>query len=399
MKSPAKRMASQAGKSFGMYEAAAKLASQDPNADIIHLEVGRPSFDTPLHIKEAAKTALDNGIVHYGELAGSSVLRDALAARYRERNQIDVCADEILITNGVTQASFSALMTQIEDGDEVIVLDPFYPQHNSKIELLGGKVVTVELDKNNNFRLDAKTLENAVTDATKMIVLINPANPTGTMYTHEELMEIRSIAIKYDLIVLADEVYEFNIYDDSKHLSIASFPDMKERTITISAFTKGYAMDGWRIGYAAAPRSIISEMLKVTLNETTHPCVFAQEGAIAAVTSSQDCVKEMVDDDCLRRDLIVERLNKMPGVKCATPQATIYAFADFREWGIDSDELSLNILQHTHVAIESGAFYGDAGKGYLRICFGSEPYERLNEAMDRIENYLQSLSLPNAASS
>ena len=137
--------------------------------------------------------------------------------------------------------------------------------------------------------------------------------------------------------------------------------------------------------------------MKITLNETTHPCVFAQEGAIAAVTGSQDCVKEMVEDDRLRRDLLVDRLNKIPGVKCAVPQATIYAFADFSAWGISSDELSTNILEHTHVAIESGAFYGEAGEGHLRICFGSESYERLEEALDRIEKYFNSLTLPQTA--
>ncbi|NKB36834.1 MAG: aminotransferase class I/II-fold pyridoxal phosphate-dependent enzyme [Gammaproteobacteria bacterium] len=394
MKSPAKRMLSQAQKNFGMYETAARIAAQDPSADIIHLEVGRPSFDTPLHIKEAAKTALDKGIVHYGELNGTFALRDALAQRYRELNRIDVSADEILVTNGVTQAAFSALMTLIDEGDEVIVLDPFYPQHNSKIELLGGKVVTVKLDQARGFSLDAQALDEAVSPATKMIILVNPSNPTGVMYSQKDLLAIRDIAIKHDLYVLSDEVYEFNIYDDNKHISIASLPDMRERTITISAFTKGYAMDGWRIGYAAAPLHFISEMLKVTLNESTHPCIFAQEGAIAAVSGSQDCVKEMVADDKLRRDLIVSRLNAMPGVTCNTPQATIYAFPDFSAWGIESSKLAQDIVEHTHVAVESGCFYGNAGKGHLRICFGSEPYERLEEALDRMEAYLQSLELP-----
>jgi len=169
---------------------------------------------------------------------------------------------------------------------------------------------------------------------------------------------------------------------------------MKEHAITISAFTKGYAMDGWRIGYAAAPENIINQMLKITLNETTHLCVFAQEGALAAVTASQDCVKEMVADDCLRRDLIVERLNNMPGVRCAQPQGTIYAFPDFSAWGIASEQLSLDILHHTHVATEAGSFYGTAGKGYLGICIGSESYDRAKEALDRIENYLNSLTPP-----
>ena len=398
MKAPAKRMLSQASKSFGMYDAAAKLALENPEADIIHLEVGRPSFDTPLHIKEAAKTALDNGIVHYGELNGNGELREALAARYRQKNKIDVSADEILITNGATQASFSAFMSQIDEGDEVIVFDPFYPQHNPKIKLLGGKVVTVKLDKNRDFRLDAEALEAAVSNSTKMIVLINPSNPIGSMYSHEELMEISEIAIEHDLLVLADEVYEFNLYDDASHISIASLPDMKERTITVSAFTKGYAMDGWRIGYAAAPSSLIAEMFKVTLNETTHPCVFAQEGALAAVIGPQNCIKEMVGDDCHKRDMLVERLNKMPGVKCALPPATIYAFPDFSAWGVPSDKLSIDILKQCHVAIESGTFYGEAGEGHLRICFGAQSYKRLKEAMDRIEYHLNSLTLPQAAS-
>ncbi|MFT5351671.1 MAG: aspartate aminotransferase [Planctomycetota bacterium] len=398
MKAYAKRMASQATKTFGMYEATARLQAEDSNADIIHLEIGRPSFDTPLHIKEAAKTALDNGIVHYGELAGATPLREALALRYRERNQIDVNADEILITNGVTQAAFATFMTMVEEGDEVIVLEPFYPQHNSKIELLGAKVVTVSLDRERDFRLDAKALEKAVTSATKMIVLINPSNPIGVMYSREELMELRDIVLKHGLMVLADEVYEFNIYDNRQHISFASLPDMKAHTVTISAFTKGYAMDGWRIGYAAASKDIISQIIKITLNETTHPCVFAQEGALAAVIGSQDCVKEMVAEDCRRRDLIVERLNNMPGVRCAQPQATIYAFPDFSAWGLSSDKLANDLLHETHVAIESGTFYGEAGEGHLRICFGSESYDRLNEAMDRIESYLKSLTLPQIAS-
>jgi len=199
-------MLSQAGKTFGMYELAARLQADNQDADIIHLEIGRPSFDTPLHIKEAAKTALDNGIVHYGELPGSFALRDALAKRYRENNHIDVNADEILITNGVTQAAFASFMSFIDKGDEVIVLDPFYPQHNSKIQLVGGKVVPVSLDKNKGFRLDANMLEEAVTPATKMIVLINPANPIGVMYSREELMTIRDVVLRHDLLVMADEV-------------------------------------------------------------------------------------------------------------------------------------------------------------------------------------------------
>ncbi len=382
----ARRMESQKNKSFGMYEHAMKLA-QD-GADIIHLEVGRPSSDTPLHIKEAAKAALDNGIVHYGDLQGTLALREALAQRYRERNQLDFDADEILITNGVTQSAFAALMATINPGDEVIVLEPYYPQHNPKVALLGGKVVSVPLDSSRDFRLDAAAVEAAVTPATRMIILVNPANPVGTVYTRDELGALADICIKHDLLLLADEVYEFNIFDQGRHISIASLPGMRERTITTSAFTKAYSMDGWRIGFTAAPRSIIAAMNKVTLNDTTHPCVFAQEGAIAAVTGPQDCLEIMVKEDRRRRDLVVERLNNMPGIRCHQPQATIYALPDFRELGKSSEHLAHELLNECHVAVESGVTYGQSCEGYIRMCFGSEPYERLDEALDRIEAYI-----------
>lgn len=398
MKWSASRMSSQADKGFGMYETAARL--QSGGADIIHLEVGRPSSDTPVHIKEAAKAALDAGMVHYSELQGLGPLREALADRYADRYGVDYTADEILITNGVTQASFAAFMATIEDGDEVIVLDPFYPQHNSKITLAGGKVVPAPLKLvNGSFRLDATAVEKAITPATKMIVLINPANPTGTVYTREELQQLATIVANNDLLVLSDEVYEFITFDDNQHICFASLPGMKERTITVSAFTKAYAMDGWRIGYAAAPATILTDLHKVTMNSTTHPCIFAQEGARVAVTGSQDCLHELVAEDKARRDLVVDSLNAIPGVSCSTPQGTIYAFADISELGVDADDLAMRVLEETHVALESGAFYSERGQDYLRICFGSEPYDRLAEAMDRLQRYLGSWQLNQAPGS
>jgi aspartate aminotransferase len=390
MKPFAERMNSQKNKSFGMYEAAAKLERE--GADIIHLEVGRPSADTPLHIKEAAKTALDNGIVHYGDLQGTLALREALARRYRERNGLDVGPDEILITNGITQSAFAALMTLVDPGDEVIVLEPYYPQHNPKVELLGGKIVPVPLDKSRDFRLDPEAVARAVTARTKLLILINPANPVGVAFTQDELAALSEICIQHDLYLLADEVYEFNVYDDTRHVSIATLPGMRERTVTTSAFTKAYAMDGWRIGYSAGPRELIAAMNKVTLNDTTHPCVFAQEGALVAVTGSQDCLAQMVQADRRRRDLVVERLNAMPGVRCHTPQGTIYALPDFSALGASSGEMAEALLHESHVAVEGGHFYGASGEGHLRICFGAEPYERLEEAMDRIERYLERLA-------
>lgn len=387
MKWPAKRLETQADKGFGMYETARQL--EQGGADIIHLEVGRPSFDTPLHIKEAAKRALDQGIVHYGDLQGTLSLREGLSRKLREYNKIDVGPDEVLVTNGLTQASFATFMATLNEGDEAVVFEPYYPQHNKKIELVGGRVVSVVLRKEDGYRIDPEAIERKVTLRTRMIVFVNPTNPTGRVFSREEVEAVAEVARRHDLLVMTDEVYDYILYDGREHVSLASLAGMKERTISLFAFTKAYAMDGWRLGYAAGKRDFIQGLQKVVLNETTHPNVFAQEGAVAAVVGSQKCVEDMVVEDRRRRDLVFERLNRMPGVKCPKPEGAIYAFPDFSALKKTSAELAEEILRRTHVATESGSFYGSAGEGHLRVCFGSAPYDRLEEAMNRIEDYLR----------
>jgi aspartate aminotransferase len=390
MQWPAARLNTQGKKSFGMYERAA--ASQRPRNEIYHLEVGRPHSDTPAHIKAAAKAALDAGIVHYGDLRGLASLREALAERYVREAGASYSAEQILITNGVTQASYAAFMAALDPGDEVIVLEPFYPQHHSKIELAGARVVPVPLSRqpDGSYRLDANAVAAAVTARTRMIVLINPANPTGTVYRRAELEQLATIATQHDLLVLSDEVYEFITFDGHEHITFASLPGMHERTITVSAFTKAYAMDGWRVGYAAAPEHMIDDMRRITMSTTTHPCVFAQEGALAAVTGPQDCLRQMVEEDRRARDLVVGVLASIRGVQCPIPQGTIYAFPDMSGLGLDADDLVVRIFEATGVAIESGAFYGRNCRRNLRVCFGSEPYARTAEAMQRVKLFLQS---------
>lgn len=388
MKFPARRMASQQGKSFGVYEAALRL--QAAGADVIHLGVGRPSDDTPEHVKAAAKAALDAGCVHYGDLQGTLRLREVLAARYRDEQGLPATPECVLVTNGVTQASFAAFMAAIDPGDEVIVLEPYYPQHNTKIAFAGGTVVRVRLaNRDGRFTLDPAALEAAITPRTRMIVLVNPSNPTGTVYTRAELASLAEIAIRHDLLVLSDEVYEYVVFDGRRHVSIASLPGMWERTITVSAFTKAYAMDGWRVGYAVAPSEVIRQLKFVTMNDTTHPCVFAQEGAIAAVAGPTAARDALVAADERRRSLVARRLNEIPGIRCPVPEGTIYAFPDVRALGLPSAALAERILKSAHVAVESGTFYGASGEGHLRICVASEPYERIAEAMDRLETFVR----------
>ncbi|MFN3473725.1 MAG: pyridoxal phosphate-dependent aminotransferase [Blastomonas sp.] len=389
MKWPAQRLSTGSKKSFGMYDEASKLDAQ--GVDLIHLEFGRPHADTPDHIKQATKAALDAGIVHYGDFRGTLSFRQALVKKLRDFNKLDYGVDEVLVTNGLTHASFAAFMAAIDPGDEVILLDPYYPQHIGKTELAGGKVVIAGLDKANNFAISKEKIAEKITDRTRMIVLINPANPTGRVYTREELQHIADLAIEHDLLVLSDEVYEYITYDQAQHISIASLPGMRERTITCFAFTKAYSMDGWRVGYVTADAKLMPAILTIAMTDVTHVNVFVQEGARAAVEGPQDAMHAMVEADRRKRDIVVQALNQMPGVTCVAPEATIYAFPDITGTGRSSQDIAMAILKEAHVVVEAGSFYGPAGEGHLRVCFGSESEARVTEAMERLSRFFNTL--------
>lgn len=385
----ARRITQSSEKSYGMVQkAAAKSAS---GADLIHLELGRPCHDTPEHIKQATIKALLDGKVHYSDLQGEVPLREALKKKLADYNGIEVSQDEILITNGLTQASYAAFMALLDEGDEAILLEPFYPQHINKIEMTGAKVVTAPLDRETGFRIRKELIEAKITDRTRMIVLVNPSNPTGRVYSREELEKLAELAIEHDLIVVSDEVYEQILFDGAEHISIASLGGMKERTITMFAFTKAYAMDGWRLGYLAADAALMSGLMKITMNEVTHVNTFIQDGALAAITGPASALQDMVDDDRKKRDLVVQRLNQMPGVICAMPQGTIYAFPDISGTGMKSQDAALALLDKANVVVEAGGFYGALGDNHLRICFGSQSYERIEEAMDRMAAFFNAL--------
>lgn len=387
MKWPADRITQSSPKSFGMYEKAMEYMAQ--GKDVIHLEVGRPNFDTPLHIKEAAKKALDDGIVHYGEFPGDSKLREALSGKLKSLNKLDVSPDEVLVTNGLTHAAYAVFMAALDEDDEVILLEPYYPQHINKIELSGGKIITAPLDRENGFQVDRTAIESRITEKTRMICIVNPANPTGRVFSLDELKIIADLAIEHDLLVISDEVYEQITYDGHQHISIASLPGMWERTFSCFAYTKAFAMDGWRLGYVVCKKEFMPALLKITVNDVAHVNVFIQAGAYAAITGPQDCLAEMLQEDARRRDLVCRRLNEIKGIVCPSPQGTIYAFPDVSAIGKPSLQIAEEILAETYVVTEDGAFYGSTGEGHLRICFGAEPYERLEQAMDRLQEYFE----------
>ncbi len=384
MKWPADRISSSSPKSFGMYEKAMRLY---PNADLIHLEVGLPGFDTPDHIKEAAIAALRAGKVHYSAFPGTIELRRAIIERLKAHNDLTVKENEVVVTNGLTHASYAVFMAALDPGDEVILLEPYYPQHINKIEMAGGKIVLAPLNKANGFTIDVAAIEAKITPKTRMISLVNPANPTGRVFSRDELNALAALCIKHDLLVASDEVYEQIVYDKNKHISIASLPGMFERTFSMFAFTKAYAMDGWRIGYVACHERFVPAILKITANDVSHVNTFIQDGARVALTGPQDMIAEMVESDKRNRDLVVSRMNQMSGVTCETPEGSIYAFPNISATGKTSQQVADEILEKCHVVTEAGTFYGAGGEGHLRVCFGAEPYERIEEAMNRMSRY------------
>ena len=388
MRHIAKRITGSSPKNYGMFGKSCMIADRD----LIHLELGQPVHDTPDIIKDATIDALRAGKVHYSDLRGNADLRGALARKVETQNAIVATPEQILVTNGLTQGSFAALFSIIDPGDEVILLEPYYPQHIGKIELSGGVVIRAPLDASNGYSINAASIETCISPRTKAIVLINPCNPTGRVYTRNELSDLAQLAIRHDLLVIADEVYEQIVFDNAKHISIASLPGMAERTITLFAFTKAYAMDGWRIGYAVASPALIDAMATVTANEVTHVNNFIQYGALAAVEKGQDALAAMLSEDKRRRDLTVHTLNQCPGVSCTLPEGTIYAFADISATRIPSQEIAEALLRDEGVVVEAGSFYGPAGEGHIRICFGAETAERLEEALMRIRRFFNVLA-------
>jgi len=389
MRKLARRITDTSKKDFGMFAKAVGLT--DPNRDLIHLELGRPYQTTPAHIVEATVDALRAGEVHYSDLAGLPDFRAALANKLTTYNRIPVGADDVLVTNGLTQASYAAFMALIDDGDEVILLEPLYPQHIGKIEMAGGTAVSVRLDPAQGYALDAARIEAAITPATKAIVIVNPCNPTGRVYTRAELEGVADLARRHDLYVIADEVYDHIVFDGAEHVSIATLPGMQERTVSMFAFTKAYAMDGWRLGYLTAGPDVLPALAKIVATEITHVNTFIQYGGQAALQGPEQVLLDMVEEDCEKRDFVVERLNQMPGVICPLPQGTIYAFPDIRATGLRSQDMADRLLAEVDVVVESGAFYGPAGEGHLRVCFGSESMERLEQAMTRMQRFFNAI--------
>ena len=354
--------------------------------EIVHLEIGEPDFNTPQNITEAAIEALKEGYTHYGPSAGLPELREVIARYMADTRKILVDPDEVVVTPGGKPIMFFSILALVDAGDEVIYPNPGFPIYESVIEFLGAKAVPIQLREENDFRLDIDELKKLVTPKTKLIIINSPQNPTGGILTLEDLKAIADIAISKNIPVLSDEIYSRILYE-GKHHSIASLPDMKERTIILDGLSKTYAMTGWRIGYGVMNKSLAPHIARLMTNSNSCTASFTQRAAIEAITGNQGEVDKMVKEFKRRRDVIVKGLCDIPKLSCPSPKGAFYVFPNVKKVGWDTKKLADAILNEAGVAVLSGTAFGKFGEGYLRLSYANS-VENINKALERIKKFL-----------
>ena len=358
--------------------------------DVISLGVGEPDFVTPWHIREAAIYSLEKGQTTYTANLGLLSLRKSISKYVGGFFDVDYDpAKEILVTVGVSEAIDIALRALLNPGDEVIYHEPCYVSYSPSIVMAHGVAVPVETTKEDGFSLKPEALEKAITPKSRILMLNFPTNPTGAVASNEDLEGIAKLAVKHDLIVLADEIYSELRYDGVKHVSIASLPGMKERTILMHGFSKAFAMTGFRLGYACAPHPIIEAMMKIHQYSMLCAPIMSQNAAIEALENGAPAMEEMRDHYHQRRDFLVKRLNEI-GLDCHTPGGAFYVFPDIRSTGLSSKDFAMGLLEAESVAAVPGVAFGPSGEGFLRCCYATG-MEDLRTAMDRTESFVSKL--------
>ena len=365
--------------------------------DVINMSVGEPDFNTPDHIKNAAKKAIDDNFSRYSPVPGYLDLRVAIAEKLKNENGLDYSVNEVLVSNGAKQSVCNTVMALVNEGDEVIIPAPYWVSYPQMVKLAGGEPVIVEAGFEQDFKMTPQQLEAAITSKTKMIILCSPSNPTGSVYSSSELEALADVIKKHeDLFVLADEIYEHINYT-GKHSSIAQVEGMKDRTIIVNGVSKAYAMTGWRIGYIAAPEWIVKGCNKLQGQYTSGPCSVSQKAAVEAYVASQDCVEEMRKAFERRRNLIVELAKDIPGLEVNVPQGAFYLFPKCSSFFGKTDgttvinnstDFALYLLEKAHVATVAGDAFGDPD--CFRMSYATSD-ENIREAMRRIKDTLAAL--------
>jgi aspartate/methionine/tyrosine aminotransferase len=355
---------------------------------IVHLEIGEPDFATPDNIIEAGISALQNGYTHYTPASGILEARQAVAGFVSRTLKTEVDPAEVVLVPGSKNVLLFTLFACIEPGDEVILPDPAYPAYASQVNFIGAVPKLVTLREETGFRMDLDQLADLVTPKTRMLIINTPQNPTGGILTEEDVKFVCDLAQKHDLLVVSDEIYSQLVYG-FHHVSPLSQPGMRERTVLMDGLSKSYAMTGWRLGYAVAPKALAAKLDQLMINSSSCAAGFTQMAAIEALSApeSESAVHRMVKVFEHRRDLVVDGLNAIPGVRCAKPQGSFYAFPNIKGTGFDERELADRLLTEAGVAVLPGTAFGEAGKGYIRLAY-TQSEDELRRGLKQIGDFI-----------
>ena len=373
----------------GAFEVLAKARRLEAEGKkVVHLEIGEPDFATPDNIVEAAISAMQNGYTHYTPASGIFEAREAVANFVSRMLKAEVDPMEVVLVPGSKNVLMFTLLSCIEPGDEVILPDPGYPAYASQVNFIGAVPKPVTLREETGFRMDLDELASLITPKTRMIIVNTPQNPTGGILTEEDVNFVCDLAHKHDLLLVSDEIYSQLVYG-FHHVSPLSHPGMKERTVLMDGLSKSYAMTGWRLGYAVAPRELAAKLDKLMINTSSCAAAFTQIAAIEALSSpeSEHAVARMVKVFEHRRNLVVDGMNAIPGIRCARPQGSFYVFPNIEGTGFDEHELADRLLAEAGVAVLPGTAFGHAGKGFIRLAY-TQSEDELRLGLDRIGNFI-----------
>ena len=357
--------------------------------DVIRLEFGEPDFDTPDNIKDAAIRAIKSGKTKYTSSAGLPELRRAISDKFSKDNGVEYDPyKEVVVTAGATSALNVSFLATVDVGDEVLIPDPGWATYSHAVQIVGATPLPYPLRESTGYAFEKEIVQELITPRTKAILIDSPSNPTGSIFSRANVNEISDFAIQNNLFVISDEVYEKFLYTDSaEQLSIASLPEMKERTVTVNAFSKTYAMTGWRLGYAASSEPIATAMTKINASQGSCVSSVAQYAGIEALTGPQDSVMQMISAFARRRDVMVKGLNQLPGFSCPLPQGAFYAFPNVSGTGLNSYSLAMKVVEQAHVAVVPGSAFGSKGESHLRLAYANS-IENIETALDRIRKAL-----------
>jgi aspartate aminotransferase len=365
---------------FEVLARARALEAQGRN--VVHLEIGEPDFETPEHIRLAAKQALDEGYTHYGPAPGLPELREAIARVAGEQRGLTFAPEQVVVTPGAKPILFYVMLATLNEGDEAIYPDPGFPIYESVLRFLGATPVPVPLPEERDFRLDLDALAERLSPRTRLLILNSPHNPTGSVLTREDVGHIADLVRGHDLLVLSDEIYGRLLYE-GEHVSIATMPGMLDQTCILDGFSKTYAMTGWRLGYGIMPPDLAERVTRIVVNSNSCTASFVQRAGVTALEGPQECVTAMLAEFRRRRDAIVDGLNALPGISCRVPHGAFYAFPNISGTGYSSERFADLLLERHGVAVLAGTSFGLGGEGYLRLSYANS-LANIRLALDRI---------------